>query len=97
MSFLKKLFGGGDGGGREAAEPRVAAEEDYEGFAIAATPVPEGGQFRLAATITKEIGGETKTHRLVRADLFTSEDEAARFAIRKARQVIDEQGDRLFG
>ena len=95
MSFLKKLFGGGSNDNR-AGEPRVAAEETYEGFRIAATPVPEGGQYRLTAVITKEIDGETKTHRLIRADLFPSEDEAAQFALRKARQVIDEQGERVF-
>lgn len=94
MSFLKKLFGGGSA---EPAAPRVAAEETYEGFAIAATSMAEGGQYRLAATISKAIGGETKTHRLIRADLFPSEEEAARFALIKARQVIDEQGDKLFG
>jgi hypothetical protein len=46
--------------------------------------------------ITKEVAGEAKTHRLIRADLFGSSDEAARFAVVKARQVIDEQGERLF-
>ncbi len=96
MSFLKRIFGGGTAA-TEPSAPRVAAEETYEGFAIAATPMAEGGQYRLAATITKEIGGETKTHRLIRADLFASEEEAARFALIKARQVVDEQGERLFG
>lgn len=95
MSFLKKLFGGT--AATEPAPPRVAAEETYEGFAIAATPMAEGGQYRLAATISKEIGGEMKTHRLIRADLFASAEEAARFSLIKARQVIDEQGERLFG
>lgn len=97
MSFLKKLFGGGPADNMSAAEPRVAAEDSHEGFEIAATPIPEGGQYRLAATITKEIGGETKTHKLVRADLFQTEEEATQFAIRKARQLIDEQGERIFG
>lgn len=96
MSFLKKLFGGGSADSVSDAGPRVAAEDSHEGFEIAATPIPEGGQYRLAATITKEIGGETKTHKLVRADLFQTEDEAARFAIRKAKLVIDEQGERIF-
>jgi len=36
-------------------------------------------------------------HRLIRADLFGSAEEAARFSLIKARQVIDEQGERLFG
>ena len=93
MSFLKKLFGGSS----EPRAPKVAAEETYKDFHIAATPMPESGQYRLAANVSKEIGGEERTHRLIRADLFTSEDEAATFAIRKAKQMIDEQGERLFG
>ncbi|MEF2073321.1 HlyU family transcriptional regulator [Consotaella aegiceratis] len=93
MSFLKKLFGGG---GETSSAPRATATEDYNGFSIAAQPMREGGQFRLAAMIQKEIGGETKSHRLIRADLFQSEDEATGAALRKARQVIDEQGDKLF-
>ncbi|MBB4002176.1 HlyU family transcriptional regulator [Aurantimonas endophytica] len=96
MSFLKKLFGGG-GGSREPAAPRIAATETYEGFALAATPMPEGGQFRLAATITKTVAGEEKVHRLIRADMFASQDEAAQAGLRKARQVVDEQGEAMFG
>ncbi|MEM7300717.1 MAG: HlyU family transcriptional regulator [Pseudomonadota bacterium] len=91
MSFLKKLFGGGGSG-----EAKPAAEADYEGFHIAATPMPEGGQYRLAASVTKEIDGETKTHKLIRADVFMSADEAADAAIRKGKQMIDEQGERIF-
>ncbi|MCD1642035.1 HlyU family transcriptional regulator [Aurantimonas coralicida] len=95
MSFLKKLFGGGSA--PSVPKPaRVAAEETYDGFHIAATPIAEGGQFRLCATITRTIDGETRTHRLVRADLFQSEEEAARFALMKGRQVIDEQGEAIF-
>lgn len=94
MSFLKKLFGvGGDTGGPSAP----AGEAEYEGFHIAATPQKEGGQFRLHGTISKEIGGETKTHTLIRADLFPSADAASEAMIRKAKQVIDEQGDGIFG
>ena len=94
MSFLKRLFGGGSS---EPKAAKVAAEETYKEFRIAATPMPEGGQYRLAANVSKSVDGEERTHRLIRADLFQSEDEAATFAIRKAKQMIDEQGERLFG
>ncbi|MEM6616713.1 MAG: HlyU family transcriptional regulator [Pseudomonadota bacterium] len=92
MSFLKKLFGGGgdSGGGKPAAETT------YEGFAITAIPQSDSGQFRLSGTITKEVNGEMKEHRLIRADLFPSADECAEATIRKAKQVIDEQGEKLF-
>jgi phosphoribosylformylglycinamidine synthase len=45
---------------------------------------------------TWEIDGERREHRLVRADLLSSQDEAARYAIAKARQVIDESGDAIY-
>ena len=94
MDSIRNLFGG-----RSASGPPQAANEPdtYKDCLIYAEPMAEGGQYRLAATITKEIGGETKTHRLIRADLFASAEEAARFSLSKARQVIDEQGERLFG
>ena len=88
MSFLKKLFGGGGEGG--AAE---VSAEDYEGFLITPTPIKDGTQWRISARIEK---GD-QTHTLVRADTVGDAETATEFSIRKAKQVIDEQGDRLFG
>ena len=93
MSFFKKLFGG------RSSEPKaneIVAEEDHKGFHIAASPMREGSQYRLAATITKTVDGEERSHRLIRADVFASQDEAGRFAVAKAKQMIDEQGERIF-
>lgn len=90
MSFLKKLFGGG------SAKASAAAAEMHEGYIIQPAPMPEGGQFRLCAEIRKEIDGEMKTHRLIRADMFASADQAVEASVIKAKQVIKEQGDRLF-
>ena len=94
MSFLKRIFGGGSAG---PAADRAVAEETYEGHRIEATPMKEGSQWRLCARLTKTIGDDARTHQLIRADLFQSETDAATAAIAKARQVIDEQGDRLYG
>jgi len=38
-----------------------------------------------------------KTHNLVRADTINDYDEAVKASIGKAKQMIDEQGERLFG
>jgi hypothetical protein len=92
MSFLKKLFGGG----AAASEPAGASVE-HKGFTIRATPYKEGGQFQLCGLIEKEIGGEKKQHRFVRADRFMSLDEAESFALAKGQQIVDEQGERVFG
>ena len=47
--------------------------------------------------ISKEVGGVAKEHRFIRADRFASVDDAVDVAIRKGQQMIDEQGERLFG
>jgi hypothetical protein len=89
MSLFSKLFGGG---GKPAKEPDV-----YKEFRIFAEPQSGSGGYRLAARIEKEVGGETKVHHMIRADQIQSLDEAEAFSLRKAKQLIDEQGERLFG
>ncbi|NDW05221.1 HlyU family transcriptional regulator [Jiella pacifica] len=97
MSFLKKLFGGsGQTAATTPAEPKVTETREHAGFTIKATPIPEGGQFRLAALIEKEIGGAVKSHQMIRADMFSSKEDATQFALRKAEQVIDQQGETIF-
>jgi hypothetical protein len=93
MSFFKKLFGGG---GRAPAAPKSVKSVEYKGFTIEARPYKEGGQFQLAGMISKEVDGVRKEHSYVRADRFTSIDEAAEIALVKGRQIIDEQGENIF-
>ena len=90
MSFLKTLFGWGK-------EPAVAREVEHKGFLIAAKPYLEGGQYQLAGTISRAAGDGRQEHAFIRADRFASRDAAAEAAIAKGRQLIDEQGDKLFG
>jgi hypothetical protein len=98
MSFLKKLFGGGsatDAGGE--AEPVAGKEIEHKGFTIRATPFKAEGQFQCCGVISKEINGEVKEHKFIRADRFASIDDATDIALRKGQQVVDEQGERIFG
>jgi hypothetical protein len=91
MSFWKSLFGGG--------EPKQAAPtpgEDYKGFLIRPTPMPVGGEFQLAGEIEKEVGGERKVYKFVRADRMSSRDDAASMALAKGRLIVDEQGVSMF-
>jgi hypothetical protein len=94
MSFFKKLFGGG---ATEKAEPGPAATAEHSGFVIKATPYEEQGQWQMCGVIEKEMAGEMKSHRFVRADRFPSRDQAAEFTLTKARQIIDQMGDKVFG
>ncbi len=93
MSLFSKLFGGG-GGGSAAPE---AKSEDYNGFTITPTPISEGQEYRVSARIEKQVGDEVKTHTLIRADTMSDGDAANKASVAKAKQMIDEQGERLFG
>ena len=92
MPFWSRLFGGGV----PAQEP-AAASEEHKGFRITPKPIREGGTYRVAARIEKEVAGVARVHDLVRADTTTSPDDARAMSVAKARQMIDEQGDALFG
>lgn len=90
MSLLSRLFG------TKPSEPKTKSE-DYKGYRVTPAPIREGGQFRVAARIEKEVGGTPRAHQMIRADTMASLDEATAASLRKARQMIDEQGERLFG
>lgn len=90
MSLLSRLFGGG------SKELTPMQSESYEGFTITPEPAREGSRYRLGARIEKEIGGEMKIHHLIRADVLDDLESAVEASVNKARQVIDEQGARLF-
>jgi hypothetical protein len=93
MSILSRLFGGG---GRDEG-PRAAANgEDYEGFVIYAEPIGDGGRWRIGARIEREIDGEVRTHRMIRADTFESVEAAEAASTAKAKMLIDEQGTAIF-
>jgi hypothetical protein len=95
MSFWKKIFGGGSSEAA-AGEGADMAREEYKGFVIRAALQRAGSEFQLAGSIEKEVGGEVKRHDFVRADRFSSKDEAANFTLAKGRQIVDEQGESLF-
>ena len=97
-SFFSRLLGGLSG---KPAEDKSGPSErgepvSYEGLQIRAAPESAGGQWRLSGVIIKagEDGDLERT--FLRADTFASREEAESFTIRKGKQIIDEQGDRLF-
>ena len=92
---MRRLFGGGPAEGGSAAPDRAAAVE-YKGYTIVPAPRAHGGQFLTCALIEKIFPDGTKSHELIRADTHGSAEDAGNFAITKAKQVIDEQGDRIF-
>ncbi len=98
MSFFSKLFGLSSSDKKE-----VESKEDpvlYEGLTIVAAPdKADNGQWRLAGYIKKasDTPDEPEMERFfLRADTFPTREEAVAFTLRKGRQIIDEQGKRLF-
>jgi hypothetical protein len=85
MALFSKLFG--------SSKTEVTPAEVYKDFAI--TPIPEKASngWRIGARIEK--GGQV--HDLIRADVLQSKEQAEEASVAKAKQMIDEQGDRIFG
>jgi hypothetical protein len=90
MPFWSRLFGS------KPDQPESAKGEEYKGFRITPAPIREGGTYRVAARIEKATDEGVRRHDLIRADTTASPDEATAISLAKARQIIDEQGDRLF-
>lgn len=89
FSSLKSIFSGGE---QVAKEPEPRPSEEYQGFTITPAPMEDGQGFRINGTISK---GE-QSHTFIRADTLPSADACAEEMIRKAKQMIDYQGDQLF-
>lgn len=93
LNRILSLFGAGGGRGEQAGEP--AERERYEGFELQARPQREGGIWRVAGRICRAGDPDGARHDFVRVDTMTSHEEAVRLSLIKARQLVDERGDRL--
>ena len=92
MGILKKLFGAG-GPQKPALREKEAVE--YRGFRIVPAPAQVPSGWRIGAVISKEIDGERRSYHMVRADVFAEMDFVIDLTVRKAKQVIDEQGEKI--
>jgi hypothetical protein len=83
-------------GGAGAYDTSAIAAVEYKGYRIRPTPYRSNGQYQTAGTIEKQTPEGVKEHRFVRADTYHSRDDAIAFTVSKAKQIIDQQGDRIF-
>jgi len=81
------------GGARDG--PPIPAVE-YNGYRIRPAPYLANGQYQTAGSIEKDTPEGLKEHKFIRADTYASRDDAITFTISKAKQIIDQQGDRIF-
>lgn len=86
MGILSKLFGSS-----KAVEPASKILE-HKGYMISAKPYKVSGGWQLAGEISK---GE-RVHKFVRADQFSTAEEAADFALRKGQLIVEQLGDGMF-
>ena len=91
--FFSKLFGGGKAAPSAAPKGEV---EVYNGYEIEPRPKAQGGQFNIAGVIRKQGEPDGPAHEFIRADTFSDAGEAARYTIIKAKQIIDQKGERMF-
>jgi len=87
--WFKRLLGG-------SPEPAEGRPVPYGDYTITPTPMRQGGQFLTAGVIRKQTPEGVKEHRFIRADTHASEEAARDFAVHKAKQIIDQLGDRIF-
>ena len=59
-------------------------------------PSARNGLYQTAGIIEKDTPEGVKEHRFIRADTHQGKEDAVAFAISKAKQIIDLQGDRMF-
>ena len=92
---LSRLLGGGEGATHGEGTPVEPVE--YKGYRIRPAPYRGDRLYQTAGVIEKDTPAGTKQHRFVRADTHQSHEDAVSFAVMKAKQIIDLQGDRIFG
>ncbi len=92
--FLRRLTGGEAADDVAPGAPGPAVE--YEGYAIHPAPRRQGSQWLTAGLIAKEFPDGVKEHYFIRAETHAGQDDASAFAVIKAKQIIDERGDKLF-
>ncbi len=95
-SFLKSLLGSVMGGGWSGTGPAPEEATEYNGYRLYATPFKDEGQYRTAGRIEKDFDTGVKEHKFIRAEKHASLDEAQDFSLNKARQIVDQNGDRIF-
>ena len=91
-TFWQRVAGGSGGAAQDVAIDPV----EYGGYRIRPAPYPAGAGYQTAGVIEKDFADGVEEHRFVRAETHPSRDDAVAFSITKAKQIIDQQGDRMF-
>lgn len=89
LSSLKSLFSSAD---TMPSAPETLPAVEYNGFVITPAPIQEQAGYRINGTISK---GE-QSHTFIHADTLPTAEGCGDEMVRKAKQMIDYQGDNIF-
>src|SRR5262245_25869298 len=68
---------------------------EYQGYRIRPTPYRTAGPYQTAGVLETKLPDGPNQQRPLRTDTHQNSDDAVAFAISKAKQIIDLQGDRM--
>ena len=94
--FLRRLTGGGGDDGKDTGAAPLGPAVEYNGYTIQPAPRREHGQWLTAGVISQDTAEGPRSQHFVRAETHAGPEQARDFAIIKAKQIIDERGDKLF-
>ena len=94
--MIKKLFDKLFSGDNREAGSKASTSVTYQEFEIRPAPAKESNGWRVQGTIVRGSGEDAQEHVFIRADACMDRDSAVALTVRKARQLIDEQGEKLF-
>ncbi len=78
------------------AQPESGEAVEYKGCSIRPTFRRDGSQWLTAGVITKQFADSVKEHHFIRSETHGYKADAGAHAVFKAKQIIDESGDKLF-
>ncbi|RJX75478.1 transcriptional regulator [Vibrio sinensis] len=92
MGLFSRLFG------TKSKESTTQCIEpiEYKGFLIYPEALSESGQYRIAGRIERLINDELKSHRFIRSDVLSNEQDANDFMLKKAQLYIDQMNGSIF-
>lgn len=96
LTALKEAWRRLAGGTIGASEGPPVEPVEYKGYRIKPAPYLSDRHYQTAGSIEKDTPEGMKEHKFIRADTYASRDDAIAFTVMKAKQIIDQQGDRIF-
>ena len=96
LDSIKRFFARATEGVVKDSPAKRSAPETYNDFVIEPAPRKQGSQWLTAGFISRDGPGGRRETEFIRSDMFASREDAEACALAKGRQIIDEQGEKLF-